>query len=123
MNCLYRLLACGDWQTRLKKEGDQVGRPIEKELLFTARVVEGEEAYRVGLLNHLLPREHSGAVNPTLSRRPHKARSGRRSGASIEQRNGNLQMIDAAQHQGCPSCLVDGVRLQGASSLLWEPTS
>jgi hypothetical protein len=92
MNCLYRLLACGDWQTRLKKEGDQVGWPIDKELVFTARVVEAEEAYRIGLLNHLVPREHPGAVNPTLSRRPHKARSGPRSGASIEQRSGNLQL-------------------------------
>ena len=34
----------------------QVGWPIAKELLFTARVVEAEEAYRIGLLNHLVPR-------------------------------------------------------------------
>ena len=33
----------------------QVGWPIAKELLFTARVVESEEAYRIGLLNHLVP--------------------------------------------------------------------
>ena len=26
-------------------------------MLFTARVVEAEEAYRIGLLNHLVPRE------------------------------------------------------------------
>jgi len=32
---------------------NQVGWPIAKELLFTARVVEPEEAYRVGLLNHV----------------------------------------------------------------------
>ena len=37
--------------------GAQVGWPIAKELLFTARVVEAEEAYRIGLLNHLVPRE------------------------------------------------------------------
>jgi enoyl-CoA hydratase len=36
---------------------NQVGWPIAKELLFTARVVEAEEAYRIGLLNHLVPRE------------------------------------------------------------------
>jgi 2-(1,2-epoxy-1,2-dihydrophenyl)acetyl-CoA isomerase len=36
---------------------NQVGWPIAKELLFTARIVEGEEAYRIGLLNHLVPRE------------------------------------------------------------------
>jgi enoyl-CoA hydratase/carnithine racemase len=35
---------------------NQVGWPIAKELLFTARVVEAEEAYRIGLLNHLVPR-------------------------------------------------------------------
>ena len=33
----------------------QIGWPIAKELLFTARVVEAEEAYRIGLLNHLVP--------------------------------------------------------------------
>ncbi len=36
--------------------GAQVGWPIAKELLFTARIVEAEEAYRIGLLNHLVPR-------------------------------------------------------------------
>jgi enoyl-CoA hydratase/carnithine racemase len=36
---------------------NQVGWPIAKELLFTARVVEAEEAYRIGLLNHLVPSE------------------------------------------------------------------
>jgi len=35
---------------------NQVGWPIAKELLFTARVVGAEEAYRIGLLNHLVPR-------------------------------------------------------------------
>ena len=33
----------------------QVGWPVAKELLFTARVVDAEEAYRIGLLNYLLP--------------------------------------------------------------------
>ena len=33
----------------------QVGWPMAKELLFTARVVEAEEAHRIGLLNHLVP--------------------------------------------------------------------
>lgn len=32
----------------------QVGWPIAKELLFTARVVEADEAHRIGLLNHLV---------------------------------------------------------------------
>ena len=34
---------------------NQVGWPAAKEFLFTGRVVEAEEAYRVGLLNHLVP--------------------------------------------------------------------
>lgn len=36
---------------------NQVGWPMAKELLFSARIVEAEEAYRIGLLNHLVPRE------------------------------------------------------------------
>jgi enoyl-CoA hydratase/carnithine racemase len=34
---------------------NQVGWPMAKELLFTGRIVEAEEAYRIGLLNHLVP--------------------------------------------------------------------
>ena len=34
---------------------NQVRWPIAKELLFSGRVVEAEEAYRIGLLNHLVP--------------------------------------------------------------------
>ncbi len=34
---------------------NQVGWPMVKELLFSGRVVEAEEAYRIGLLNHLVP--------------------------------------------------------------------
>src|SRR3989454_527485 len=34
---------------------NQVGWPVAKELLFTARIVEAPEAHRIGLLNHLVP--------------------------------------------------------------------
>ncbi len=34
---------------------NQVGWPQAKEMLFTARIVEAEEAYRIGLLNYLVP--------------------------------------------------------------------
>ena len=34
---------------------NQVGWPIAKELLFTGRVIEAEESYRIGLLHHLVP--------------------------------------------------------------------
>ena len=34
---------------------NQVGWPVAKELLFSARVVEADEAHRIGLLNHRVP--------------------------------------------------------------------
>jgi enoyl-CoA hydratase len=34
---------------------NQVGWPMAKELLFSGRLVEAEEAYRIGLLNHMVP--------------------------------------------------------------------
>ena len=34
-----------------------VGWPMAKEILYTARVISSSEAYRVGLLNHLVPPE------------------------------------------------------------------
>jgi len=34
---------------------NQVGWPIAKELLFSGRAIEAEEAQRIGLLNHLVP--------------------------------------------------------------------
>ena len=56
---------------------NQVGWPMAKELLFSARTVDAEEAYRIGLLNHLVPAEqlhdktmelaHSIAANDTPS--------------------------------------------------------
>ena len=33
----------------------QVGWPVAKDLLLTARLVEADEAYRIGLLNYLVP--------------------------------------------------------------------
>jgi len=47
---------------------NQVGWPIAKELLFSARVVEAEEAYRIGLLNHLEPRDQLRAKTMELAR-------------------------------------------------------
>jgi enoyl-CoA hydratase len=47
---------------------NQVGWPIAKELLFTARVVEAEEAHRIGLLNHLVPREQLRTKTTELGR-------------------------------------------------------
>ena len=47
---------------------NQVGWPIAKELLFTARTVEAEEAYRIGLLNHLVPRAQLRAKTMELAK-------------------------------------------------------
>jgi enoyl-CoA hydratase len=47
---------------------NQVGWPMAKELLFTARVVEAEEAHRIGLLNHLVPRDELRAKTMELGR-------------------------------------------------------
>jgi enoyl-CoA hydratase/carnithine racemase len=47
---------------------NQVGWPIAKELLFTARVVEAEEARQIGLLNHLVPRDQLRAKTMELAR-------------------------------------------------------
>src|SRR6266568_3232578 len=47
---------------------NQVGWPIAKELLFTARVVEAEEAHRIGLLNHLVPKDQLRAKTMQLAR-------------------------------------------------------
>ncbi len=47
---------------------NQVGWPIAKELLFSARVVEAEEAYRIGLLNHLVPRDQLRAKTMGLAK-------------------------------------------------------
>src|ERR1700748_2492459 len=47
---------------------NQVGWPVAEELLFTARVVEAEEAYRIGLLNHLVPRAQLRAKTMEIAR-------------------------------------------------------
>ena len=47
---------------------NQVGWPMAKELLFTARVVEADEAFRIGLLNHLVPRAQLRSKTMELAR-------------------------------------------------------
>jgi enoyl-CoA hydratase len=48
--------------------GNQVGWPMAKELLFSARVVEADEAFRIGLLNHLVPRAELRAKTMWLAK-------------------------------------------------------
>ena len=55
-HCRFRFLAAA--YGRIKSTWtlpNQVGWPVAKELLFSARIVEPEEAYGIGLLNHLVP--------------------------------------------------------------------
>src|SRR5213083_1244229 len=47
---------------------NQVGWPMAKELLFSARVVEAEEAHRIGLLNHLVPKDQLRAKTMELAK-------------------------------------------------------
>src|SRR5262252_9154438 len=47
---------------------NQVGWPVAKELLFSARIVEAPEAHRIGLLNHLVPRAELRARTLELAR-------------------------------------------------------
>ncbi len=48
--------------------GCQIGWPMAKELLFSARIVEAEEALRIGLLNHLVPRAQLRAKTMQLAK-------------------------------------------------------
>ena len=48
---------------------DAVGVPAAKELLFTARLVDAEEAVRIGLVNRVVPPEHLEQVTYEMARR------------------------------------------------------
>ena len=56
---------------------NQVGWPIAKELLFTGRIVEAEEAHRIGLLNHLVPagqlRSKTMEIATTIAQNRHES--------------------------------------------------
>src|SRR5437588_259014 len=45
---------------------NQVGWPMAKKLLFSARIVEAEEAHRIGFLNHLVPAAELRARTPPI---------------------------------------------------------
>jgi enoyl-CoA hydratase len=81
---------------------NQVGWPIAKELLFTARIVEAEEAYRIGLLNHLVPRAQLRAKTMELA----KMIAGNNRGAVmgvkallLQQMNQNLEEQFNSEHE------------------------
>src|SRR3954464_3010961 len=47
---------------------NQIGWPMAKELLFSGRIVEADECYRIGLINHLVPREQLRAKTMELAK-------------------------------------------------------
>ena len=80
---------------------NQVGWPIAKELLFSGRPVEAEEAYRIGLLNHLVPcarlREKTLELGAMIARNRREAVMGVKAlmlqdlGANLEEQWANEQ--------------------------------
>jgi enoyl-CoA hydratase/carnithine racemase len=82
--------------------GSQIGWPQAKELLFTARIVEAEEACQIGLLNQLVP----AAQLRTKTMEIAKMIAGNHRGAVqgvkallLEQQGENLEARWAAEHR------------------------
>ena len=81
---------------------NQVGWPVAKELLFAARVVEAEEAYRIGLLNHLVPRTQLRAKTMEIAKQIAANHRGAVMGIKalmLRQMTQNLEEQFAAEHQ------------------------
>jgi enoyl-CoA hydratase/carnithine racemase len=81
---------------------NQVGWPIAKELLFTARFVEAEEAYRIGLLNHLVPRAQLREKTMEIAKQIAKNHRGAVVGIKalmLKQMTQNLEDQYAAEHE------------------------
>ena len=81
---------------------NQVGWPMAKELLFTARIVGAEEAYRIGLLNHLVPRAQLRDKTMELARMIAANHSGAVKGVKalmLQQMAQNLEQQFNAEHE------------------------
>src|SRR5262249_26581617 len=82
--------------------GSQIGWPQAKELLFTARVVEAEEAYRIGLLNHLVPKSQLRAKTMEIAKMIASNHSGAVKGVKallLEQQAAGLAARWSAEHR------------------------
>ena len=82
--------------------GSQIGWPQAKELLFTARIVEAEEAYRIGLLNHLVPKSELRTKTMEIARMIAGNHRGAVKGVKallLEQQGQDLAMRWAAEHR------------------------
>jgi len=81
---------------------NQVGWPVAKELLFTARIVGAEEAYRIGLLNHLVPRaqlrEKTMEIAKLIASNHHGAVQGVKA-LMLKQMAMNLEQQFEAEHE------------------------
>jgi enoyl-CoA hydratase len=81
---------------------NQVGWPVAKELLFTARIVGAEEAYRIGLLNHLVPRaqlrEKTMEIAKMIAANHHGAVQGVKA-LMLKQMAMNLEQQFEAEHE------------------------
>jgi enoyl-CoA hydratase len=82
--------------------GSQIGWPQAKELLFTARVVDAEEAYRIGLLNHLVPKPQLRAKTMEIAKMITNNHRGAVKGVKallLEQQGEDLAARWAAEHR------------------------
>jgi enoyl-CoA hydratase/carnithine racemase len=71
-------------------------------LLFTARVVEAEEAYRIGLLNHLVPKSQLRAKTMEIAKMIANNHRGAVKGVKallLEQQGEDLAALWAAEHR------------------------
>jgi enoyl-CoA hydratase/carnithine racemase len=95
---------------------NQVGWPIAKELLFTARFVEAEEAYRIGLLNHLVPRAQLREKTMEIAKQIAKNHRGAVVGIKalmLRQMTQNLEEQYAAEHE-YTTCVLRGAKAKDA---------
>ena len=82
--------------------GSQIGWPQAKELLFTARIVEADEAYRIGLLNHLVPKSELRTKTMEIARTIAGNHRGAVKGVKallLEQQGEDLATRWAAEHR------------------------
>jgi enoyl-CoA hydratase/carnithine racemase len=82
--------------------GSQIGWPQAKELLFTARTVEAEEAYRIGLLNHLVPKGQLRAKTMEIAKMIANNHRGAVRGVKallLEQQAESLEVRWSAEHR------------------------
>lgn len=82
--------------------GSQIGWPQAKELLFTARIVEADEALRIGLINHLVTKAELRAKTMDIARMIAGNNRGAVKGVKallLEQQSEGIEARWAAEHR------------------------